>query len=87
MLTMKLPHTEVKFYPDMKSQTGLSSLRVSCKGALSNFVFSLFVVHSFQVKYGVTISNRYVMDIGGVTSFVTERNIWVGGVENIHFLV
>ena len=32
---MKLPHTEVKFYPEVKSQTGLSSLRVSCKGALS----------------------------------------------------
>ena len=31
---MKLPHTEVKFYPEVKSQTGLSSLRVSCKRAL-----------------------------------------------------
>ena len=30
---MKLPHTEVKFYPEVKSQTGLSSLRVSCKRA------------------------------------------------------
>ena len=34
MLIMKLPHTEVKFYPEVKSQTGLSSLRVSCKRAL-----------------------------------------------------
>ena len=33
MLIMKLPHTEVKFYPEVKSQTGLSSLRVSCKRA------------------------------------------------------
>ena len=33
-LIMKLPHTEVKFYPEVKSQTGLSSLRVSCKRAL-----------------------------------------------------
>ena len=32
---MKLPHTEVKFYPEVKSQTGLSSLRISCKRALS----------------------------------------------------
>ena len=32
---MKLPHTEVKFYPEVKSQTGLSSLRVSCKRALT----------------------------------------------------
>ena len=31
---MKLPYTEVKFYPEVKSQTGLSSLRVSCKRAL-----------------------------------------------------
>ena len=31
---MKLPHTEVKFYPVEKSQTGLSSLWVSCKRAL-----------------------------------------------------
>ena len=29
-LIMKLPHTEVKFYPEVKSQTDLSSLRVSC---------------------------------------------------------
>ena len=31
---MKLPHTKVKFYPEVKSQTGLSSLRVPCKRAL-----------------------------------------------------
>ena len=35
-LIMKLPHTKVKFYPEVKSQTGLSSLRVSCKRALRN---------------------------------------------------
>ena len=33
---MKLPHTEVKFYPQAKSQTGLSSLRVSCKRAVNS---------------------------------------------------
>ena len=54
---------------------------------LSNFVFILSVVYSFRVKYGVTISKRYVMDIGGVIPFVTKRNIWMGGVKNIHFLV
>ena len=32
---MKLPHTEVKCYPEVKSQTGVSSLRVSCKHALT----------------------------------------------------
>ena len=31
---MNLPHTEVKFYPEVKSQIGLSSLRISCKRAL-----------------------------------------------------
>ena len=30
----KLFHTEVKFYPKLKSQTGLSSLLVSCKRVL-----------------------------------------------------
>ena len=30
-LMMKLPYMEVKFYPEVKSQTGLSSLWVSCK--------------------------------------------------------
>ena len=54
---------------------------------LSNFVFILFIVQSFRVKYGVTMQKRYVMDIGGVLPFVTKRNKWVGGVENIHFLV
>ena len=33
-------YTEVKFYPKVKSQTGLSSLRVSCKRALSNYCVS-----------------------------------------------
>ena len=33
-LIMKLPHTEVKCYPEVKSQTELSLLRVSCKRAL-----------------------------------------------------
>ena len=34
-LIRKLPYTEVKFYSEVKSQTGLSSLRVSCKRALN----------------------------------------------------
>ena len=33
-LIMKFPHIKVKFYPKVKSQTGLSSLWVSCKRAL-----------------------------------------------------
>ena len=54
---------------------------------LSDLVFILFVVHSFRVKNGVTISEHYLMDVGRVIPFVTKRNIWVGGVEKIHFLV
>ena len=35
MVKIKLPHNEVKFYPEVKSKTGLSSLRVSYKCTLS----------------------------------------------------
>ena len=35
VLIMKLPDTEVKFYPEVRSQTSLTSLRVPCKCALS----------------------------------------------------
>ena len=38
---MKLPYIEVNFYPEVKSQTGLSSLRVSSKRALSKMDFSV----------------------------------------------
>ena len=34
-LIMELTDTEVKFYAEVKSQTCLGSLRVSCKRALS----------------------------------------------------
>ena len=33
-LIMKLSYTEVKFYPEVKSQTGLSLIRVLCTSAL-----------------------------------------------------
>ena len=33
-LIMKLPYTEVKFYPEVKSQTVLRLIRVSCTSAL-----------------------------------------------------
>ena len=48
-LMMKLPYTEVKFYREVKSQTGLSSLRVSCKRArslldiISNIQYIFFI--------------------------------------------
>ena len=48
-LIMKLPHTEVKFYPEVKSQTGLSSLWVSCKRALiGSFSWGCFMQHRLQ---------------------------------------
>ena len=34
-LIMKLPDTKMKLYPEVNSQTGLSSLRVACKRARS----------------------------------------------------
>ena len=45
-LIMKLPHTEVK------SQTGLSSLRVSCKCALNDdFLITQVLVHSYICRF------------------------------------
>ena len=43
---MKLPYTEVKFYAEVKSQTRLSSLRVSRKPApkISSSQFQLYKV-------------------------------------------
>ena len=43
-------------------------------------------MHSFRVKYGATISERYVMDTSEVIPFVAKGNIWVGVVGNIQFL-
>ena len=42
---MKLFHTEVKFYPEVKSQIGLSSLRVSCKRALREDIDAFIRMH------------------------------------------
>ena len=46
-LIMKLPYPEVKFYPEVKSQTSLSSLWVSCNRARSLLdiisIYSIFV--------------------------------------------
>ena len=63
-LIMKLPHTEVKFYPEAKSQTGLSSLRVSCKRAL-NVIRNVLVYRgvyakSFQYRKSVLFYETWV---------------------------
>ena len=47
---MKLPHTEVKFYPELKSQTGLSSLLVSCKRALRNLYVATGVWFLYEAQ-------------------------------------
>ena len=41
-LIMKLPYNEVKSFPEVKSQTGLCSLRVSWKRALKKTSLTLF---------------------------------------------
>ena len=47
---MKLPHTEVKIYSEVKYQTGLSSLWVSCKRALINLVL-ISTCYSFNFHF------------------------------------
>ena len=42
---MKLFHTEVKFYPEVKSQISLNSLRVSCKRALREDIDAFIRMH------------------------------------------
>ena len=56
MLIMKLPHTEVKFYHEVKSQTGLSSLRVSCKRALIKGVLANETTVNYDTKTEVYIT-------------------------------
>ena len=57
---MKLPHTEVKFYPEVKSQTGLSSLRVSCKRALNDiFTISLQYQSNLILSFYVVLTVKY----------------------------
>ena len=56
---MKLPHTEVKFYPEVKSETGLSSLWVSCKRTLRDEITSMYlsqkVINNVQSHYQTNI--------------------------------
>ena len=49
---MKLPHTEVKLYPKVKSQTGLSSFRISCKRTLTNCskIFDCILAHDILIS-------------------------------------
>ena len=49
--------TEVKFYPEVESQTGLSSLRVSCKRALSQWFSYNFCIDCMQLKITPDVSS------------------------------
>ena len=53
----EVTHTEVKFYPEVKSQTGLSSLRVLCKRALSNTFFDNMLLITFSAI--ATLNDRF----------------------------
>ena len=62
---MKLPYTEVKFYPEVKSQTGLSSLRVSCKRALNQ--------HKITVALKQTLPNVYTSLVESISNYVFKE--------------
>ena len=66
----EVTHTELKFYPEVKSQTGLSSLRVSCKRALRNqtmiFIKAFLLVLLFFIHFQLVIV---------INSFMTEAVI------------
>ena len=61
---MKLPYPEVKFYPEVKSQTSLSSLRVSCNRARSLLdiisIYSIFVSLALLTKYSKSKLNKMI---------------------------
>ena len=71
-LIMKLPHTEVKFYPEVKSQTGLSSLRVSCKRALT--IFFVYVLRD-MIDFPYAASLNYFFY--GQTEIKISEYTWV----------
>ena len=52
-------HTEVKFYPKVKSQTGLTSLRVSCKRAL-NVRFETTLLPALIFDYNEKLSAKWL---------------------------
>ena len=54
-LIMKLPDTEVKFYPEVKSQTGLCSLQVSCKRAP---LYGCFCIQHNEKKNTTVFTNN-----------------------------
>ena len=74
---MKLPHTEVKVYPKVKSQTSLSSLWVSCKRALNCFREEGNIFDRFAIKVCEKDKNKIVghlpMEISRVTKFLLNK--------------
>ena len=83
-LIMKLAHTEVKFYPEVKSQTGLSSLRLSCKRALMALQFLIFLVSSFFLEISIYFistekwskKGKSLMELKYLTSLLENRFVW-----------
>ena len=58
---MKLPYTKVKFLPKVKSQTGLTSPRVSCKRALTHVYQKLQSYDVWFLKYEVRQTEVFVI--------------------------
>ena len=52
-------HIEVIFYPKVKSQTGLTSLRVSCKRAL-NVRFETTLLPALIFDYNEKLSTKWL---------------------------
>ena len=69
---MKLTYTKVKFYPEVKPQTGLSLLRVSRKRALNhktlssllNDIMSFLLNQTNNWSSRVQVSNKLVRGYG-----------------------
>ena len=74
-LIMKLPYIEVKFYPEVKSQTGLSSLRVSCKRALRKMDFSVECFTN-DVKQHFTIKRVKIWLFGGLLDTCCQGQVF-----------
>ena len=77
---MKLPHAEVKFYPEVKSPTGLGSLRVSCKRDLSYERYNYANNLHHHIIGGVNLSINFVCNLKNIfnpipstTPFISSR--------------
>ena len=72
---MKLLYIEVNFYPEVKSQTHLSSLRVSCKRALSKMDFSVECFTN-NFKQHFTIKRIKIWLLGGLLDTCCQGQVF-----------